>query len=206
MPADRNGPVAGILLAAGTSSRMGSNKLLFDLDGESVLRRAAQRALAGGLSPLVVVLGHEPDKAWREVEDLPCTWVQNPLYAQGINTSLKAGVLAVQGAKAGAAMVLLADMPFVTPEMIAAMIARYRETQAPLVISDYEGVVAPPMLYDRALFPELLAIDDGRCGQQVVRRHRAEAEVLARPSSALADVDVAADAEKLQLAGERDPS
>ena len=97
MPAERSGPVAGILLAAGTSSRMGSNKLLFALEGESVLRRAVRRALAGGLSPLFVVLGHEPEKAWREVEDLPCTWAQNPLYAQGINTSLKAGVLAARG-------------------------------------------------------------------------------------------------------------
>ena len=197
MPADRSGPVAGILLAAGTSSRMGSNKLLFDLEGESVLRRAARRALAGGLSPLVVVLGHEPEKAWREVEDLPCRWAQNPLYAQGINSSLKAGVLAARGAKAGAAMVLLADMPFVTAEMIAAMIARYRETQAPLVISDYEGVNAPPMLYDQSLFVELLTMEGEGCGRQVVKRHRHEAEILPWPAAALADLDVPADYERM---------
>ena len=123
MPADRQGPVAGILLAAGTSSRMGKNKLLFELEGESVIRRAVRRALAGGLSPRVVVLGHESDKAWKEIEDLPCEWALNPLYEQGINSSLKAGIMGVRGMKAKAAMVLLADMPFVTSEMIAAMIA-----------------------------------------------------------------------------------
>jgi molybdenum cofactor cytidylyltransferase len=88
MPSRREGPVAGILLAAGTSSRMGKNKLLFDLEGESVIRRAVRRALAGGLSPLIVVLGHESDKAWKEIEDLPCEWALNPLYEQGINSSL----------------------------------------------------------------------------------------------------------------------
>src|ERR1700712_3423871 len=112
---DRSGPVAGILLAAGTSSRMGSNKLLFELDGESVLRGAARRALAAGLSPLVVVLGHESDRAWREIEDLPLERTLNPLYEQGINSSLKAGILAVRRLEATAVVVMLADMPFVTP-------------------------------------------------------------------------------------------
>src|ERR1700709_1073488 len=82
IPGHREGPVAGILLAAGTSSRMGSNKMLFELEGESVLRRAARQALAAGLSPLVVVLGHEADKAKREIEGLPCQWTLNPLYEQ----------------------------------------------------------------------------------------------------------------------------
>ena len=193
MPSERAGKVAGILLAAGTSSRMGSNKLLFELEGESVLRRAAKRALAGGLSPLVVVLGHESDRAHREIEDLPCQWALNPLYEQGINSSLKSGVMAVQGLKAPAAMVMLADMPFVTPEMIAAMIARYRTTTAPLVISDYEGVNAPPMVYDRSLFMELLMMTGEGCGRQVVKRHRSEAEVIPWPVAALADLDVPED-------------
>ena len=188
----RAGPVAGVLLAAGTASRMGSNKLLFELDGESILRGAVRRALAGGLSPLLVVLGHEADKAARELEGLPCQWALNPLYEQGINSSLKSGILAVPP-QARAAMVLLADMPFVTPEMIAAMVARYRETRAPLVISDYDGVNAPPMLYDRSLFNELLTMTGEGCGRQVVKRHRGEAEVLAWPAAALADLDVPED-------------
>ena len=193
MPPERAGNVAGILLAAGTSSRMGSNKLLFELEGESVLRRAAKRALAGGLSPLVVVLGHESDKTARELEGLPCEWALNPLYEQGINSSLKSGVMAVQGLKAPAAMVMLADMPYVTPEMIAAMIDRYRTTTAPLVISDYEGVNAPPMVYDRSLFMELLMMTGEGCGRQVVKRHRSEAEVIPWPVAALADLDVPED-------------
>ena len=194
---ERSGPVAGILLAAGTSSRMGSNKLLFELHGESVLRGAARRALAGGLAPLFVVLGHQADRVRQELEGLPCRTVVNPDYEQGINTSLKAGVAALPDDVQGA-MVMLSDMPFVTPEMIAALIARYRSSTAPLVISDYEGVNAPPMLYDRSLFGELLAMTGEGCGRQVVKRHRHEAEVLAWPAAALADLDVPDDYARLK--------
>lgn len=195
MPSDpsiRSGPVAGILLAAGTSSRMGSNKLLFELHGESVLRGAARRALAGGLSPLLVVLGHQAERAAQELDGLLCQLIVNPSYEQGINSSLKTGVAAVPE-ESIAALVMLADMPFVTAEMIAALIARYRSTEAPLVISDYEGVNAPPMLYDRSLFGELLAMTGEGCGRQVVKRHRHEAEVLPWPAAALADLDVPED-------------
>lgn len=194
---ERNGPIAGILLAAGTSSRMGRNKMLFELNGESVLRGAARRALAAGLSPLLVVLGHEAEKSRGELDGLPCQIVINPNYEQGINSSLKAGISAVP-AGAQAAVVMLADMPFVTPEMIAGLIDRYRDSEAPLVVSDYEGVNAPPMLYDKSLFDELLAMIGEGCGRQVVRRHREEAEVLAWSPSALADIDVPEDYERMK--------
>jgi molybdenum cofactor cytidylyltransferase len=195
MPVDApggGGAVAGILLAAGTSSRMGCNKMLFELHGESVLRGAVRRALAGGLSPLLVVLGHQAERAHQQLDGLACQTVINPEYDQGITSSLKAGVSALPS-EAVAAMVMLADMPLVSAEMIAAMVARYRATRAPLVISDYEGVNAPPMLYDRGLFAELLAMTGGGCGREVVKRHRAEAAVLPWPASALADLDVPED-------------
>jgi len=199
-PNSHSGPVAGILLAAGMSSRMGSNKLLFELNGESVLRGAAQRALAGGLAPLLVVVGHEAGKSRAELAGLACQMVVNPEYENGITTSLHKGIAAVPP-EVGAAMVLLADMPFVTPEMLAGLIARYRTSQAPLVISDYEGVTAPPMLYDRSLFGEILAMTDGSCGKQVVKRHRHEAEILSWPATALADMDVPDDYARLSAAG-----
>jgi len=82
----------------------------------------------------------------------------------------------------------------VSAAMIAALVARFRQGDEPLVISEYGTVNAPPMLYDRALFHELMTADDNRCGRQVVKRHRHEAAVLPWPESALADVDVPEDA------------
>jgi len=189
MQPERSGPVAGIVLAAGTSSRMGFNKMLLKLDGETLLRRAVKRASAAGLAPVVVVLGHEADRARGELVNLPCQPVLNADYARGINFSLQAGLAAVP-ADAAAAMVILADMPFVTAAMIAALVERYRESVAPLVISDYAGINAPPMLYDRSLFGELRAMQGEGCGKQVVKRHRSEAQALSWPAAALADIDV----------------
>lgn len=200
--ADRGGPVAGILLAAGTSSRVGANKLLFQLDGETLLRRAVRQAVAAGLSPLLVVLGHEAERAERELDGLPCRAVLNPDYERGITSSLQSGLTALPK-DAAAVVVMLADMPLVSVEMIAGLVERWRKGAAPLVISDYEGVNAPPMLHDRTLFAELLAMPvEGAsgCGRPVVQRHRHEAEVLRWPAAALADVDVREDYERIAAA------
>jgi molybdenum cofactor cytidylyltransferase len=189
--------IAGLLLAAGSSIRMGVNKLFLDLEGRTVVRRAAQAASGAGLDPLLVVVGHEAERSREEVRGIECQPVFNAQYAEGIASSLKAGIRALPS-DVDAAVVILADMPLVTSAMTAALIARYRETHARLVISDYEGVNAPPMLYDRSLFEELLASDDARCGRQVVQRHLDEAQVLAWPRRALADLDLPEDVERVR--------
>ena len=196
MPAERTGKVAGVVLAAGSSTRMGKNKLLFDLDGEPVVRRAVHRAVTAGLDPVIVVLGYEAELVRRELGGLdpPCHIVVNSDYELGINSSLKTGIAALP-ATAVAVVVMLADMPLVTAEMIATLVTRYRSSDAPLVISDYEGVNAPPMLYDRVLFEELRVMEGEGCGRQVVRRHQASAVVVAWPVAALTDLDVPGDYE-----------
>jgi len=189
--------VAGVLLAAGSSTRMGeTNKLLLEIDGESLLRRAARRAVEAGLDPVVVVLGHDAERAAEELDGLAVRPAVNADHATGIVTSVRTGLDALP-AEVVAAMVLLADMPYVGPEMMASLMALYRTSDVPLVLSDYEGVNAPPMLYDRSLFAELVAMDDGRCGKQVVKRHRHEARIIGWPAFALADLDTPEDAERV---------
>ena len=187
--------IAGVLLAAGTSSRMGKNKLFLELGGVSVLRRAARTAIAAGLDPLLVVLGHESERARAELEGLACMPVLNPDYASGMNTSLRAGIQAVPP-EASAAMVLLADMPFVTPEMVRQVAARW--SGEPLAVSLYGDVVAPPILYSCALFPELLEMTAEDCRKRVVKRHRADALEIAWPPMALADLDVPEDVDRVR--------
>jgi molybdenum cofactor cytidylyltransferase len=164
---------------------MGCNKMLLTLEGESLSRRAARRAHAGGLSPVIVVLGAEAERAVPELEGLDCQIVINPRPESGMASSLAAG-LEVVPSTAAAAMILLADMPFVSASMIAQMIQRYADTRAPLVISDYGGVTAPPTVFDRRCFAELLARTAGRA---VVNRHRDVAEVLSWPVAAGTDID-----------------
>jgi len=188
MRSERSGRVAGVLLAAGSSRRMGSNKLLLSFEGETLLRRSARRAAAAGLSPVVVVLGHEADRAAAELAGLSLVVVVNPDHARGMNGSIRAGVRAVPE-DAAAAVILLADMPLVTPAMVGRVVERYREGGARIVAATYGDVAAPPLLYDRSLFPELGDLDGDGCGKRVLKKHREEAATVALPPEALLDLD-----------------
>ena len=188
-PSARDGRgVAGIVLAAGSSTRMGRNKLLLEIGGESLVRRAVRLAGEAGLDPVVVVTGRFREAVEREVGDLACVPVFNPDHAAGIQTSAAVGVGSVAG-DCEAAVVMLADMPFVTAGMVRTLVARYRETGARLVVSAYGGEAnAPPILYDRALFGEIARMKAG-CGREVVRRHMERAVLVEWPADRLRDLD-----------------
>jgi molybdenum cofactor cytidylyltransferase len=195
---------AAVVLAAGSSTRMGeNNKLLLPLGEETVVRRAVRTAVDAALDPIIVVLGHEPDRVRAALAGLPCRTVVNPDHLSGKGTSLQFGIAEVASSTtAGAALVMLADMPFVTAAMLARVAAR-EGTAAPMVVSRYGEVNAPPILYDRSLFAELLALPGQACGKEMVRRHRAEAVALSWPEHALADIDRPEDYERIaaELAG-----
>ena len=172
--------VAGVVLAAGSSTRMGRNKLLLDLGGEPVVRRAVRSALEARLDPVIVVLGHEADRVGGELAGLDCLTALNPDHELGVGTSIRTGV-ARAPADASALLLILADMPFVTASMLEALVDRYGD------------IPAPPNLFDRSLFSELLANDDEHGARQVIRRHQANAVFVSWPADALRDLDVAED-------------
>jgi molybdenum cofactor cytidylyltransferase len=202
MPRER---IAGVVLAAGLSSRMGTNKMLLQLGGTSMVRRAVTTALSAGLDPVVAVVGHESDRIRAELSGLPCTAVENAGYARGMNTSLRAGIRALPDDVEGA-VVLLGDMPLVNAEMLRCLAEGYRRDRAKLLVSTYGEVLAPPILYGRALFGELRALDDEACGKSVVKRHRKEAMELPWPAERLTDLDVPEDLQRIrrQLEGATD--
>ncbi len=192
----RDGRVAGVVLAAGSSSRLGANKLLIDIDGETMVRRAARRALEAGLTPVIVVLGFEANRVADALQGVEVMQVVNPHHAGGMAGSMQVGIGRVP-ADCEAAVVILADMPLVTSAMSACLVARFRCGAEPLVISRYGGVQAPPTLYGRALFPALGAAGKGG-GRLVVRDHRDDAAVVEWPPALLADLDRPEDVERLR--------
>jgi molybdenum cofactor cytidylyltransferase len=176
---------------------MGRNKLLLDLGGETVVRRTVRAALEAGLHPVVVVLGHEAERVRAEVADLPCRAVVNPRHAEGAATSLATGVVAIPE-EVAALLVILADMPFVTAAMLRTLVERHHATGAPVVVSRYGEVEAPPTLFARGLFPELTAMDGDRCARPVARRHQEAASFVTWPAEALQDLDDDADYERVR--------
>jgi molybdenum cofactor cytidylyltransferase len=151
--------IAGVVLAAGRSSRMGTlNKLLIGVDGKPMVRHAVEATLAAGLAPVIVVTGHERDRVTAALAGLPVTLVHNADYAQGLSTSLRAGLAAVP-AEAEGALIGLADMPRVTAGELKRLIAAFdpREGRA-IVVPTRQGKRGNPVLWARQFFAEMRTV------------------------------------------------
>ena len=167
---------------------MGRNKLLLDVDGEPLVRRAVRHALQAALVPVIVVVGFEPDRVRCALQGLRYEPVWNREFEDGMGSSLALGIQCVPSACA-AAVVTLSDMPLVSSEMLATVVHRYRETRAPVVCSTYGDVQAPPTLYDRSVFSDFAGEQGDGCGKRIVERHRGWITAVQWPVARLADVD-----------------
>lgn len=148
--------VGGLVLAAGQSRRMGAlNKLLVEIDGKPMVRRVVETALAAGLAPVVVVIGHQAERVRAVLAGLPVTTVENPDYRDGLSTSLKAGVAALPSEIDGA-LICLGDMPLLTPGDIARLLAAFNPTEArAIVVPTRRGKRGNPVLWGRRFFAEM---------------------------------------------------
>ncbi len=191
----RGSKIAGAVLAAGCSSRMGQNKLLLEWKGKSLLRHAVSVAAAAGLDPLVVVIGFEADRAGDELVGEPCRLVVNPEHALGMHSSAAAAADAV-AQEADALVIMLADMPLVSATMLEAIQEEYLGSSGSLVLSRYGEVTAPPTLFDRSLFPYLQSMEEGPL-KPLVERFRSEASVIDWSPLLLRDIDTQEDFEAL---------
>lgn len=188
MAADGDTPVAGIILAAGMSTRLGRPKQLLPLGGQTVLWWTARHALDSCLSSVLVVIGSEADRVRDALGSLPVRLVENPAYGTGQASSLRAGIAALPD-EIGAAVMLLGDQPELDPAAIDAVIARWRETGAPVVMAAYRDRRAHPVLLARELFPELVKIGGDQGARAVIRRHQEHVATARIDGNAPADID-----------------
>jgi len=180
-----------IVLAAGKSSRFGSNKLLSEIDGESMIQRVVRTSLASKASEVVVVVGFEEDKIQRAIQSYECRVVSNPAFEKGQTSSVIAGVNSVKK-QADAAMILPGDVAFIKAEQIDKVIDEYNFAPSSIVVASYRGRMGHPILFDHALFDEMLKITEEKAGlKEVVNRHRSEIRrVEVESREILFDVDL----------------
>ena len=183
--------VAGVVLAAGTSRRMGElNKLTEDLGGQPIVRRVVESALGAGLDPVVVVTGHEADAVRGALEGLPVSFVDNDRYVEGIGTSVAAGIGAVPEASDGA-VIALGDMPWTRAEDVRALVEAFDPDQG-------KGICVPvrdrkrgnPVLWSSHYFGELKCLAGDVGAKALMTRYADEvAEVPVSSDGVLLDVD-----------------
>jgi molybdenum cofactor cytidylyltransferase len=180
--------IAAIVLAAGASTRFGAQKLLAPLHGKPVVRWAAERALAAGADETIVVTGADGEAVGAALDGLPLRVVRNPRYAEGMSTSLAAGIAAA-AAGTRAALLALGDQPLVPAAAYAAVLAEHLVRGAPIVVPVYNGVRGHPVLFDAALFPELAAVRGDQGARDVIARDPARVALVLLALSPPLDVD-----------------
>ena len=183
--------IAGIVLAAGGSTRMGRPKMLLPFGGGTVLSATVAALLQSRLDRVVVVLGAESERVRREAglaEDPRLRVVVNASWDEGMGSSLRRGV--EEAPDAESVLIALGDQPGMTAERVNAVLDAFRPGVR-LVVPVSGAVPAHPVLFARALFPELRSLTGDAGAREVVRRHWEEAVRFA--AEPLADVDTEED-------------
>lgn len=181
--------ICAIVLAAGRSTRMhGINKLLADLGGRPIVAHVVDAIAAAGLPAPVIVLGNMADAVRAAVESRPASFVRAPDFADGLSRSLRAGIAALP-ADCDAAIVCLGDMPGVMPAVIESLASTYR-TPSDIVVPSWRGKRGNPILWGRAYFPRLMALEGDVGGKALLAEFSEHViELPVDTEAVLADID-----------------
>ncbi|MBL0313088.1 MAG: nucleotidyltransferase family protein [Holophagaceae bacterium] len=186
--------IAAVILAAGASRRMGRPKQLLELDGESLVHRAARIALQAGCDPAIVVLGHHAEAVGAALSGLPCAKTINMDWAEGMASSIRTGIAAVPQ-HATAALLLACDQPAVDADFLRTLIKEYRLEPERIAAASYAGAVGIPALFPRRCFEAL----KGLAGDRGARALLEDADVLSLPLlGGEMDIDTIIDYEAMQ--------
>ncbi|PWC83656.1 molybdopterin-binding/glycosyltransferase family 2 protein [Azospirillum sp. TSO5] len=183
--------VTALVLAAGRSSRMGpTNKLLAEVNGAPLVARAVDAALASQAANVIVVTGHQGESVARALADRPVTFVHNPAFAEGLSSSLRAGLAAVPS-ESDAVVVCLGDMPRVASAVIDRLIAAYSPVEGRAIcIPTTHGKQGNPVLWDRAFFTDMAALTGDAGAKRLIGQHADRlCEVPVDDAGILYDVD-----------------
>jgi molybdenum cofactor cytidylyltransferase len=164
-------PVAIILLAAGSSSRLGQPKQLLPYDGSTLLRHSAETALATALGPVIVVLGAAEEKCRQTLLGLPVTIVSNPAWREGMGGSIAVGMQAVDETSHRAVIIMLCDQPAVTPAVLLSLDQHQQATGKSIVASQYEGTLGPPVLFTATHFAKLRRLHGPQGAKSLFQNH-----------------------------------
>jgi molybdenum cofactor cytidylyltransferase len=189
--------VSAIVLAAGMSQRMGTPKQLLRIEGKPILERTLTAVRESAISEIVLVLGFAADAVEKQVSTQGLKVVRNETYQQGMGTSLRAGLAAVDP-ESSAALIVLGDQPFVRPTTLNHLIECHRSSKAQIVIPLYMGFRGNPVLLDRAVFPEIAQLS-GDVGCRAIFGNHTEGihKLAVDDPGILLDIDSLEDIQKL---------
>ena len=168
--------ISGLILGAGASQRFGPPKQLAPFRGTTMLGWVVDQARrASSLDEVVVVLGRAVDKVREQVDFGATHVVENPVFGEGCSSSYRAGIGALSSESA-ATMIILGDLPGVTPEIINHLADEWREQQAPIALCSYLGRKGHPMIFAHSMFPQLIDLHGDKAAWKLVDANAARVQ------------------------------
>ncbi len=189
--------VSVILLAAGSSSRMGQSKQLLDINGEPLLIRSIKKALECTPQHLIVILGAN-EQAHRDViRDLPVSIIPNHYWKSGMGSSIKTGLnyLIRKSPETEAVIIMVCDQPGLTSDHLNALIKTFAQTKNPIVASSYSNTMGVPALFARSFFSNILMLKDEQGAKKIIEQFPERVTPVDFPEG-IHDLDTAEDYQK----------
>jgi molybdenum cofactor cytidylyltransferase len=175
---------------------MGKPKLLLTHHGVPLVRNAVETAVGGGCTDVVVVLGANHEQYRPQLQGTPARLLHNPEFSLGMSSSIRVGIEAL-AEDTRAAIIMLADQPFIDGGVIERLITTYVTSKARIVACTYGGVQGAPVLFDRALFLELLLLEGDQGARQVMTIYPRNVTAIEISPNAATDIDTPEDARRL---------
>ena len=194
-------PIAIIILAAGSSSRLGRPKQLLEYRGQTLIRRVVRSAVGANLGPIILIISSELSDAVREqITEEPVEIVENAERETGLSSSICAGLsFALRKMPDLSAVILaLCDQPQITSDTFLKLADVYRRERKPVVASEYSATVGVPALFDRSMFDELLTLRGDRGAKSLILARIRDIGRIEAPEAAF-DVDSIEDLERNEV-------
>jgi len=162
--------VSAILLAAGESKRMGKFKQLMPLGNSTMVEQTTDNLLSSGVSEVIVVVGHRAEEVMKRVATKPIKIALNPIYHQGMGTSIVAGLNLVDS-RAQAVMLVLGDQPFVDSQTIDRLIEEFDAHDKGIALPVYQGRRGHPIIFSIKYKAQLSGLKGDIGGREIIKEH-----------------------------------